>query len=93
MLGALITALEDPQVCDRLLSALDAPAIATRLAAVADAEGRPPSEVMAARVWHFLDTASDDNFVQLIGIMNRADDPGLAAVRAILAASLPESAA
>ncbi len=90
MFGALLSTLEDPQVCERLLSTLDAPSLSARLTAAAQAEGRAPAQVMAARVWHFLDTASDDHFVQLMGIMNQARDPGLAAVKAILAATLPE---
>lgn len=93
MLGALIATLDDPEVSARLLSALDAPALSTRLNAASAADGRTPPEMMAALVWRFLDTATDDHFVQLIGIMNRAEDPGLAAVRAILAAALPEEAA
>jgi hypothetical protein len=36
-----------------------------------------------------LETASDDHWLQLVGIMNRAPDPGLAAVRAIPARALP----
>ncbi|GGF52345.1 hypothetical protein GCM10007301_09800 [Azorhizobium oxalatiphilum] len=93
MFGALLSALEDPEVCGRLLSSLDAPEVSARLARVAQAEGRPAADVMASRIWNFLDTASDDHFVQLMGIMNQARDPGLAAVRAILAATLPEEVA
>ncbi|WP_281004751.1 hypothetical protein [Mesorhizobium hawassense] len=38
-----------------------------------------------------MDTASDDLWTQLIGIMNRAQDPGLAAMRAILDKALPRT--
>jgi hypothetical protein len=44
---------------------------------------------MASTVHGFLDTASDDHWLQLVGIMNRARDPGLAAIRAILDKALP----
>lgn len=93
MLGQLIAALDDPTVSARLLSALDDQGLSARLAAAAGADRRSPSDVMAARVRHFLDAATDEQFVQLIGIMNRAEDPGLAAVRAILSAALPGKAA
>ncbi|MFG1462159.1 hypothetical protein V5F77_04595 [Xanthobacter sp. DSM 24535] len=93
MLGVLIAALDDPAVSARVLSALDGPDLSARLAAASEADGRAPCEVMAALVRNFLDSASDEQFVQLIGIMNRAEDPGLAAVRAILSAALPEGTA
>lgn len=89
MLGQLIEALDDPAVALALVAALGEPSLATRLAAAADAEGRPPAEVMASAVRGFLDTASDDHWLQLIGIMNRAEDPSLAALRAILDKTLP----
>jgi hypothetical protein len=37
----------------------------------------------------FVETASDDLWTQLVGIMNRAEDPGLAAMRAILVKAFP----
>jgi len=93
MLGAVIASLDDPAVTARLVAALDDPALAARLAAAAAASGRAPAEVAAATVRRFVDTASDDHWVQLIGIMGRADDPGLAALRAMLHSALPETAA
>ena len=89
MLGTLIASLDDPEVAAGVV-ALDDPALAVRIAAAAAALGRPPAEIVAATVRDFLDTASDDHWVQLIGIMNRAADPGLAALRAILSKALPE---
>ena len=46
-------------------------------------------QLVASAVRSFLDTASDDLWTQLIGIMNRAEDPGLAAMRAILTKAFP----
>ncbi len=89
MLGELIASLEDPEAACRLMVALDDPALLQRLAAAADAEARPAADVMASAVHRFLATASDDHWVQLVGIMNRARDPGLAAMRAILDKALP----
>jgi hypothetical protein len=91
MLGRLIDSLERPEVAAGIAAALDDPELLRRLAAAADAAGRPPQEVMAATVRGFLDTACDDHWVQLIGIMNRAEDPGLAAIRAILTKALPQA--
>lgn len=92
MLGRLIASLDDPGVSERLLSALEAPALQSRLDAAAIADGRAPSEVVGSAVRRFLDTASEEEWVQLIGIMGRAADPGLAAMRAILQRALPPAA-
>ena len=93
MLGALIASLDDPVVASGLVAALDDPSLAARVAAAAAASGRAPAEIVAATVRSFLDTASDDHWVQLVGIMNRAADPGLATLRAILSKALPEAGA
>ncbi len=89
MFAALLASLDDPRVASNLIGALDDPELAARLAAAADASGRAQSEVMASAVRSFLETASDDHWLQLVGIMNRASDPGLAGLRAILAKALP----
>ncbi|MGM4984704.1 hypothetical protein [Rhizobium sp. OK494] len=90
MLGNLIASLDDPKVAMGLLAAFDEPALLARLAAVADASGRLPTDIVGSTVRNFMETASDDLWTQLIGIMNRADDPGLAAIRAILEKALPQ---
>ena len=92
MLGHLIASLDEPEVSARLLSALQAPALQIRLAAAVAADGRAPAELVASAVRRFVDTASDDEWLQLVGIMGRATDPGLAAMRAILERSLPPAA-
>ncbi|MBN9282181.1 MAG: hypothetical protein J0H37_08015 [Hyphomicrobium denitrificans] len=93
MLGKLIDSLDDPVVAMNLVAALADPELEARLANAAEAEGRPTADVVATIVRNFLNAASDDHWVQLIGIMNRAKDPGLAALRAILASELPEAVA
>lgn len=93
MLGKLIDSLDDPVVAMNLVAALADPELEARLANAAEAEGRPTADVVATIVRNFLNAASDDHWVQLIGIMNRAKDPALAALRAILASELSEAAA
>lgn len=90
MLGRLIDSLDDPETALGLVAALQEPTLLERLAVVADSAGLPVPEVVASTVREFLETASDDHWVQLVGIMNRARDPGLAAVRAILLKALAE---
>jgi hypothetical protein len=93
MLGNLIASLEDPGVAMGLVAAFEEPVLLTRLAAAAEASDRLPAEIVGSAVRNFLDTASDDHWTQLIGLMNRAEDPGLAAMRAILEKSLPAAKA
>jgi hypothetical protein len=89
MLGQLLASLDEPHVASRLIAALEEPSLLKRLTSAATAAGRPVADVMASTVRGFLDAASDDHWLQLVGIMNRARDPGLAAVRAILDKALP----
>jgi len=91
MLGSLIASLDDPKVAMGLVAAFDEPALLERLAAAADESGCPPADIVGSAVRNFMETASDDLWTQLIGIMNRADDPGLAAMRAILEKVLPQT--
>jgi len=89
MLGNLIASLENPKVAMDLVAAFDEPALLARLAVAADESGRLPADIVSSIVRSFMETASDDHWTQLIGIMNRADDPGLAAMRVILEKALP----
>jgi len=88
MLGNLIASLDDPNAAMAIVAAIDKPALAARLTAAADASGRSPADIVGSAVRNFVDTASDDLWTQLIGIMNRAQDPSLAAMRAILEKTL-----
>ncbi|TGT62296.1 hypothetical protein EN802_33410 [bacterium M00.F.Ca.ET.159.01.1.1] len=90
MLGDLIASLEDPIVAVAVVAAFDEPGLLARLAAAAEAAGHSPADIVGSAVRNFVDTASDDLWTQLIGIMDRAQDPGLAAIRAILEKTLPD---
>jgi len=89
MLGNLIASLDDPKVAMELFAAFDEPVLTARLTSAARESGRPAADIIGATVRNFMETASDDLWTQLIGVMNRADDPGLAALRAILEKALP----
>ena len=83
--------IDDPRPAPlpNLVAALDAPDLLARIGRAAAAEGQTPSAYLAVSVRTFVDTASDDAWLQLVGIMNRSEDPSLAAMRAILEAILP----
>lgn len=90
MFGTLLASLDNPQTAAALVAALGMEGLADRLERAAAADGTEPATYLATIVRSFMETASDDQFVQLMSIMNRAEDPGLAAVRAILQKVLPE---
>jgi hypothetical protein len=90
MLGNLIASLDDPKVAMSLLAALDEPALLSRLGVAAEESGRLPTDIVGSAVRNFMETAPDDLWTQLISAMNRAEDPGLAAMRVILEKALPQ---
>jgi hypothetical protein len=89
MLGRLISSLDDPAVASGLVAALDDPALRGRMTDAARISGQSETAIVASAVRSFVETASDDLWTQLIGIMSRAEDPGLAAMRAILTKAFP----
>lgn len=89
MLGHLIASLDDPEVAHGLLATLADPPLIERLSAAAESSGQPQSEIVSSAVRSFVETASDDLWTQLIGIMSRAEDPGLATLHAILRKAFP----
>ena len=91
---------------DRTLSVLEGEGIALDVAGLAPvhltrlsspfsfpADVATSAELLAGAVRDFLDTADDEVWTQLVGIMTRAEDPGIAALRAVVARALPEAAA
>lgn len=91
MFGTLVDSLDDPVVAMRLMEALDDATLSARLGAWAAAENRPEAELLAGAVRDFLDSADDDVWTQLVGIMTRAEDPGIAALRAVVSHALPKA--
>jgi hypothetical protein len=92
MLGQVIARLEDPAAASALMACLGDPDLAGRLSEAARAADLEEAELLALSVRGFVDSASDDLWTQLIGIMSRAEDPGLAALKAILRRALPPAA-
>jgi hypothetical protein len=83
MLGDLINSLDRPDVAASVLATLD-PTVAASIAERAAASALPPPDFMARAVRDFVERADDDRWFQLLTIMRKAEDPGLAAVHAIL---------
>lgn len=83
MLGDLISQLDRPELAASVMETLD-PALAVAIDARASDASMTVAEFVAGAVRSFVDTADDDLWFQLITVIRKAEDPGLAAVRTIL---------
>jgi hypothetical protein len=83
MLGDLIAALDRPEVISNVLATLD-PELAANLAERAARVSMSVGDFSAGAVRAFLDEADDDLWFQLVTVMRKSEDPGLAAVETIL---------
>ena len=83
MLGELIAQLDRPDVADGVLTTLDT-RVAGRIELQAAAASMPVADFVAGAVREFVERADDDLWFQLLTIVRKSDDPGLAAVQTIL---------
>jgi hypothetical protein len=84
LLGEVIERFEDPAFAAEALLALDDLALAARVNVAAADEALPPGEYVIRSVGRFLQSASDEEWLTLIGLMSRADDPGNVFLRRVL---------
>lgn len=83
MLGDLIANLDRPDVTAAVLTTLD-PTVAARIERRAAAAAMAAPDFVAGAVREFVERADDELWLQLLTIMRKAENPGLAAVQAIL---------
>jgi len=83
MLGDLIANLDRPGVAAAVLETLDPP-LAAQIEKRAAAEAMTPADFVTGVVRDFVERADDDLWFQLLTVMRKAEDPGLAAIHAIL---------
>lgn len=76
LLGDIIAQLDDETVAMETLVGLGDLALLARVECAAGGEGLTPGEYAARAVQLFSDTASDEDWVSLIGVMGQTDDPG-----------------
>lgn len=84
MFGDLIAHLHRPEVAAAALDSLPDPDLVSRVEAAAEAAGLETPDFVAALVRGFMDHADDDRWLQMVGVMGRSEEPGLAALEAIL---------
>ena len=83
MLGELIATLDRPDVANVVLMSLDPP-IALQIEQLAAAASMTVADFAAGAVREFIERADDDLWFQLLTIIRKAEDPGLAAVQTVL---------
>ena len=75
LLGDVIAQFEDPVVAGEMLLALDDLALTARLVATAEEQGQTPGEFALESVGQLVNGADDEEWLTLIGLMSRANDP------------------
>ncbi|MGH7056956.1 MAG: hypothetical protein ACREFZ_03605 [Acetobacteraceae bacterium] len=83
VLGELIARLNRPDVAASVLATLD-PEIAARVEQRAQAASMTAPDFASGAVREFVERAGDDLWFQLLTIIRKDDDPGIAAVQTIL---------
>ena len=83
MLGDLIARLDQPSVAATVL-ATPQPEVIEQIERRAAAVSMAAADFASGAVREFIERADDDLWFQLLTIMRKADDPGLAAVQTIL---------
>ena len=83
MLGDLIAELDRPDVADGVMATLSSD-VAERVALRAAAASMRVADFAAGAVREFLESADDELWFQLLTIVRKSDEPGLAAVQTIL---------
>ena len=90
-LGDVIARFEDDAFVSETLFALDDLTLTARINAAAVEENVSAGEFAAQAVGQFVNGASDEEWLTLIGLMSRADNPGQVFLRRVLSNALPQS--
>lgn len=88
LLGDLISRLSDPGVADEALLRIGDLAILAAVREQAAAAGLSSGAFMTAAVRRYTHEASNEEWITLIGTMNRDDEPGTAFLRRALALAM-----
>lgn len=85
LLGDVIAKLEDPALASKTLVALGDLALTAQVFAAASESNLSPGDFAAQSVGRFVDGASDEEWLTLIGLMSKADNPGQVFLNRVLA--------
>lgn len=91
LLGDVMARFEDDAFVNETLFALDDLALTARVVALAAENNVSAGEFAAQSVGRFVNGASDEEWLTLVGLMSRADNPGQVFLRRVLSNALPHS--
>ncbi len=89
LLGDLMARFEDEALATETLVALGDLALVGRVEAAAAANDLTTGEIATQCVDRYTATATDEEWLTLIGLLGRADNPGQVFLQRVLAVSLP----
>ena len=90
MLGDILQGLTDDTTAEAVLAAVSQPGICDRIERAAAADAIPVGTLVARRVRHLLDHGGEDVWLDLVGAMSGTPQPASAAVDRILARAFPD---
>jgi hypothetical protein len=85
LLGDMIARFDDPAYAGEALMALGDLVLVADIIAAAEAEGVAPGELARQAVDRFVAAATDEDWVSVVGAMERAEDPAREFLRRALA--------
>lgn len=89
MLGDILNRLSHPVTAEATLAMVSGREMRERVAAAAEAESVSVGMVVANRVRHLLDHGTDETWLDLLGAIATAPEPGAAAIDRVLALVFP----
>jgi len=92
LLGDVIANFQDPAFAGEAMLTLDDLALTARIAAAATDENLSLGEFAVQLLGQFVNNASDEEWVALIGLMSKSDNPGQVFLRRILTNGLASHA-
>lgn len=87
-LGNMLARFEDAAFATEALFAIDDIVLAARIGAAAAAEEMTPGEFAVQSVGSFVNGASDEEWLTLLGLMSRSENPGQLFLRRVLSNAL-----
>jgi hypothetical protein len=91
LLGDVIAKFEDEAFVNETLLGLGDLALSARVVTMAEESNVSAGEFAAQSVGRFVNGASDEEWLTLIGLMSRAEDPGQVFLRRVLSNALPHA--
>jgi len=91
LLGDLIARVQDPAFATEALLALDDLALMARINSESARNGLEPGEFISQSVARFVNGASDEEWLAMIGALVQAENPGRAFLHLVLSKAIARS--